>query len=36
VGVGLLYRFGYFRQSLNTDGWQQENYPENDFFNQCR
>jgi glycogen phosphorylase len=32
VGVGLLYRFGYFRQSLNADGWQQENYPENDFF----
>jgi len=32
VGVGLLYRFGYFRQSLNADGWQQEHYPENDFF----
>ena len=32
VGVGLLYRFGYFRQHLNADGWQQENYPENDFF----
>ncbi|MGN6368896.1 MAG: alpha-glucan family phosphorylase [Phycisphaerae bacterium] len=32
VGVGLLYRFGYFRQSLNADGWQQEAYPENDFF----
>jgi len=32
VGVGLLYRFGYFRQSLNADGWQQESYPENDFF----
>jgi len=32
VGVGLLYRFGYFRQALNNDGWQQENYPENDFF----
>ncbi len=32
VGVGLLYRFGYFRQTLNSDGWQQENYPENDFF----
>jgi len=32
VAVGLLYRFGYFRQSLNSDGWQQENYPENDFF----
>jgi starch phosphorylase len=32
VGVGLLYRFGYFRQTLNSDGWQQEHYPENDFF----
>ncbi len=32
VGVGLLYRFGYFRQALNSEGWQQENYPENDFF----
>lgn len=27
VGVGLFYRHGYFRQSLNTDGWQQERYP---------
>lgn len=27
VGVGLLYREGYFRQRLNVDGWQQENYP---------
>ncbi len=33
VGVGLLYREGYFRQYLNADGWQQEYYPENDFFN---
>ena len=32
VGVGLLYRFGYFRQTLNAEGWQQEHYPENDFF----
>jgi starch phosphorylase len=32
VGVGLLYRFGYFRQSTNAEGWQVENYPENDFF----
>ena len=30
--VGLLYRQGYFRQTLNPDGWQQESYPENDFF----
>ena len=27
VGVGLLYRHGYFRQSLNLDGWQEERYP---------
>jgi starch phosphorylase len=27
VGVGLLYRHGYFRQSLSPDGWQQEHYP---------
>ncbi|MFD0414436.1 alpha-glucan family phosphorylase [Streptomyces sp. NPDC127108] len=27
VGVGLLYRHGYFRQSLTRDGWQQEHYP---------
>ena len=25
--VGLLYRQGYFRQSLNAAGWQQERYP---------
>ena len=33
VGVGLLYQQGYFRQSLNADGWQQERYPDNDFYN---
>jgi glycogen phosphorylase len=27
VGVGLLYRQGYFRQELNAEGWQQERYP---------
>jgi starch phosphorylase len=32
-GVGLMYREGYFRQYLNVDGWQQERYPENDFYN---
>jgi starch phosphorylase len=32
VGVGLLYQKGYFRQYLSADGWQQERYPENDFF----
>lgn len=28
VGVGLLYRHGYFRQYLDADGWQQERYPD--------
>ncbi len=27
IAVGLLYRSGYFRQSLSLDGWQQEHYP---------
>jgi len=27
TGVGLLYRHGYFRQSLSREGWQQERYP---------
>jgi starch phosphorylase len=27
VGVGLLYRTGYFRQSLSAEGWQLEHYP---------
>lgn len=33
VGVGLLYQEGYFSQHLNADGWQQERYPINDFYN---
>jgi starch phosphorylase len=33
IGVGLLYQKGYFRQYLNIDGWQQESYPDNDFYN---
>lgn len=33
VGVGLLYRQGYFQQYLNMDGFQQESYPENDWYN---
>jgi starch phosphorylase len=33
VGVGLLYQQGYFQQYLNADGWQQETYPDNDFYN---
>jgi glycogen phosphorylase len=27
IGVGLLYRHGYFTQSLSADGWQAERYP---------
>ena len=26
IGVGLLYDQGYFRQTLDADGWQQETY----------
>ncbi len=26
VAVGLLYRFGYFRQQIGHDGWQKERY----------
>ena len=33
IAVGLLYRQGYFQQYLSADGWQQESYPELDFFN---
>src|SRR5881394_1361448 len=33
VAVGLLYRNGYFQQYLSADGWQQEAYPELDFYN---
>jgi starch phosphorylase len=33
VAVGLAYRQGYYRQVLNSDGWQQERYPDNDFYN---
>ncbi|MFP4477533.1 MAG: alpha-glucan family phosphorylase [Desulfatibacillaceae bacterium] len=32
VGVGLMYRQGYFRQFLTQDGWQQEEYPETDLY----
>jgi starch phosphorylase len=31
VAVGLLYREGYFRQSLDQNGYQLERYPVNDF-----
>jgi starch phosphorylase len=27
IGVGLLYRHGYFKQSLSREGWQLETYP---------
>jgi starch phosphorylase len=30
VGVGLFYDRGYFRQTLDEDGWQRERYPVND------
>ena len=33
VGIGLLYKHGYFRQHLTSDGWQMETYPMNDFYN---
>ncbi|MDZ7370833.1 MAG: alpha-glucan family phosphorylase [candidate division KSB1 bacterium] len=33
VGVGLAYQQGYFQQYLATDGWQQETFPINDFYN---
>lgn len=33
VGVGLLYQQGYFEQYLNSDGWQGERYPVNDWYN---
>lgn len=29
VAVGLMYHFGYFRQRLTREGWQQELYGEN-------
>lgn len=31
VGVGLLYRQGYFRQRLNRGGWQEDYYVDNQF-----
>ena len=31
VGVGLLYRSGYFRQTVDADGYQQHIYPDYDF-----
>ena len=31
IGVGLLYRQGYFQQTLNADGQQQATYKDSDF-----
>jgi glycogen phosphorylase len=31
LGVGLLYRSGYFRQSVDADGYQQHIFPDYDF-----
>ncbi|PYP42058.1 MAG: alpha-glucan phosphorylase, partial [Gemmatimonadetes bacterium] len=31
VGAGLLYRSGYFRQTVDADGYQQHIYPDYDF-----
>ena len=31
VGIGLLYKNGYFRQVIDKNGVQTEEYPENDF-----
>ncbi|AWV05528.1 DUF3417 domain-containing protein (plasmid) [Burkholderia sp. JP2-270] len=30
IGIGLLFREGYFRQGIDADGWQREAYPYND------
>jgi glycogen phosphorylase len=30
IGVGLLYRHGYFTQALSPEGWQTERYPVGD------
>ena len=30
VGVGLLYRNGYFRQTIDADGHQEHRYPDYD------
>ena len=33
IGVGLLYKNGYFHQRIDKNGWQIADYPENDFSN---
>ncbi len=32
IGIGLMYRQGYFQQRLTSDGWQIEEYPSVDFY----
>ncbi|MEI7811776.1 MAG: alpha-glucan family phosphorylase [Ignavibacteria bacterium] len=32
IGIGLLYKEGYFQQYLTSDGYQQERYDLNDFY----
>ena len=34
IGVGLFYSHGYFRQRLDANGWQQEEYLQTDVANQ--
>ncbi len=31
IGMGLFYKKGYVQQLLNREGWQNENYPDNDW-----
>lgn len=31
IGIGLMYRQGYFKQRLNRSGWQEDYYEDNDF-----
>ncbi len=31
IGVGLLYKNGYFHQKIDKNGWQIAEYPDNDF-----
>lgn len=31
VGVGLIYHHGYFEQHFNSDGWQEEVFPDRNF-----
>ena len=33
IGIGLMYGQGYFRQYLDQEGWQQEEYPHTDIYN---